>query len=384
MRVVYWQDIISPHQSAAIRALAERVEEVVLVACKELNAERRDIGWSIPDLGAARVLVAPDARTVEDLVCEMPGERVHLLGAARWHPLGRQAIAHCRRTSARWGLIAEAADSRGWRGLARRVKYTLDYWTVGRHLDFMLAVGQQGVRWFRQCGYPARIVFPYAYVVDQLPDETPARPADGGPFECMFLGRCAPGKGVETLLRALAGCRAQSWRLTVIGDGPLRTAWSSQSRALGLADRVQFLGALPNAAARRRLAAMDLLVLPSDGKEGWGAVVNEALMCGVPVLCSDRCGAVDVLGAPWRGEVVRAGSATALTQALARWIARGKTTPRASQRIRQWAQCLTGAAAADYLLAILAHVYDGAARPTAPWLRDADIKEDSPCAALPA
>ena len=42
------------------------------------------------------------------------------------------------------------------------------------------------------------------------------------------------------------------------------------------------------------MAAADVLVLPSRF-DGWGAVVNEALMVGTPVICSDRCGASDVI-----------------------------------------------------------------------------------------
>ncbi|MFV9507875.1 MAG: glycosyltransferase, partial [Oscillochloridaceae bacterium umkhey_bin13] len=36
--------------------------------------------------------------------------------------------------------------------------------------------------------------------------------------------------------------------------------------------------------------AADLLVLPSDGSETWGLVVNEAMACGLPALVSDQVG----------------------------------------------------------------------------------------------
>ena len=37
-------------------------------------------------------------------------------------------------------------------------------------------------------------------------------------------------------------------------------------------------------------AAADCLVLPSDGRETWGLVANEALACGRPIIVSDACG----------------------------------------------------------------------------------------------
>jgi glycosyltransferase involved in cell wall biosynthesis len=56
-------------------------------------------------------------------------------------------------------------------------------------------------------------------------------------------------------------------------------------------------------------------VLPSRF-DGWGAVVNEALMVGTPVICSNRCGASDVIENGRNGYVFEAGSARALRERL--------------------------------------------------------------------
>ncbi|MHB9131979.1 MAG: glycosyltransferase [Armatimonadota bacterium] len=367
MRLVLWMNIVSPHQSAVIRALADRVKEVVLVASEEMTADRTAVGWQAPDLGKADVVIAPSKAEISILSRQSPRESVHLLGAARLQPLGKLAFKSAKQAGARIGMISEAADHRGWRGVGRRMKYVAERFTTGQHIDFIFAIGQLGMRWFRQCGYPIHRLFPYAYFVDPLPIMT-TPPRRGRAVELIYLGRCAPGKGVETLLQALARCREQDWRLTVVGDGPLRQAWENLTAILLPPSQVDFLQALPNTEARQLLASKDILVLPSDGKEGWGAVVNEALMCGVPVLCSDACGAADLLEDPWRGAVFPAGSISALTVLLDRWIAAGKTTPASRTRIAQWSQCIAGDAAADYVLAVLNHVYNGAARPRPPWL----------------
>ena len=47
------------------------------------------------------------------------------------------------------------------------------------------------------------------------------------------------------------------------------------------------------------LAQSDVLVLPSKS-EPWGLVVNEAMVCGMPVVVSDTCGCV--------GDLVRDGA----------------------------------------------------------------------------
>jgi glycosyltransferase involved in cell wall biosynthesis len=128
------------------------------------------------------------------------------------------------------------------------------------------------------------------------------------------------------------------------------------------------------AQARQMNASFDLLILPSQF-DGWGAVVNEALMCGVPVICSDQCGAADLLAESWRGSIFRNASVGSLTQELRAWIKHGPISASERQRIQQWSHCIEGESVAHYLIDILRHVYEGSARPTAPWRI---VKDDSP------
>ena len=59
---------------------------------------------------------------------------------------------------------------------------------------------------------------------------------------------------------------------------------------LGLEDRVRFLGFLNQSQLPSAYCAADLFVLPSLF-EPFGLVVNEAMLCGLPVAVSDRVGA---------------------------------------------------------------------------------------------
>lgn len=135
-----------------------------------------------------------------------------------------------------------------------------------------------------------------------------------------------------------------------------------------LEDRIRFIRNKANVEAMRLLDASDLLVLPSRW-DGWGAVVNEALMRGVPVLCSDRCGAASLVRHNEQGEVFPTGSVTGLRDALARRISAGKKTQESTRVLRAWAHAITGESAADYLLSILASVYADQRRPAPPWSR---------------
>lgn len=59
MNVIFYQNILSMHQSAYIRALADKAERVVLVVDKEMLDERKKQKWSIPDFGKTEIIIAP-------------------------------------------------------------------------------------------------------------------------------------------------------------------------------------------------------------------------------------------------------------------------------------------------------------------------------------
>ncbi|GGM87623.1 hypothetical protein GCM10010967_20220 [Dyadobacter beijingensis] len=108
----------------------------------------------------------------------------------------------------------------------------------------------------------------------------------------VYVGRLAPEKNLPTLLRAFAHAAkrpASDWELLLVGDGPERAALEKLAAELGIGDQVIFAGGFPWYEVPRWLAQSDVLVLPSQS-EPWGLVVNEAMVCGMPVIVSKTCG----------------------------------------------------------------------------------------------
>lgn len=173
------------------------------------------------------------------------------------------------------------------------------------------------------------------------------------------------------LLRALAEIRDLDWSCLFVGDGDKGELWRNLSTQFEVSSRVAFHPPVPMQRAREMIGEADLLVLPSH-KEGWGVVVNEALMCGVPVLCSTNCGAQDLLDGGARGQVFEAGNARHLAAILRRRIEGGPSEPAIRAAIRSWSCRITGESTAAYLVAIMNHVYGSSPRPVAPWLGEND------------
>jgi glycosyltransferase involved in cell wall biosynthesis len=368
MHLVLWQNMLSFHQSAHIRALAATPGcEVTWVVQEIAPPERAALGWPVPDAGQALVVVDPDDAAVFDLARERQDDSVHIFSGHRAYRVVARGLAACTPTTATIGVLAERQDGRGLKGLGRLLRARHDWRRVRERISFVLAIGNGAREWYSRCGCPSERVYPYGYFMER-PEEVRHSDASAGPtLRLVYIGGLRHGKGVDVLLAALAHHPHASWTLDVVGDGPEAPVLKRLAAAKGIAQRTQFHGTLSHAQAMPVLSGSDLLVLPSRAKDGWGAVVSEALMRGVPVICTYECGAAALLKDAWRGEVVKAGSVTALRDALARRIQHGPPSLCERQRIIDWSQCITGESAARYLLAVVHHARGEGPRPEVPW-----------------
>ena len=106
-----------------------------------------------------------------------------------------------------------------------------------------------------------------------------------------YVGRLIEPKGLRTLATALGMIRELDWRMVLVGTGEFQTTLEQLLTAEGVRDRVFFAGYVPHEETPRWLAAMDMLVLPSETQPNWeeqfGRVIPEAMACGAAVVGSD-------------------------------------------------------------------------------------------------
>ncbi|MFC0250922.1 glycosyltransferase family 4 protein [Massilia consociata] len=117
-------------------------------------------------------------------------------------------------------------------------------------------------------------------------------------FTLLTVGHLVPVKAQELIIGALP--LLPGVRLAVAGDGPNRGMLEALARTAGVADRVQFLGAVPQAQLREHYGRADALVLASS-REGWANVLLESMACGTPVVASRVYGTPEVVAAPEAG-----------------------------------------------------------------------------------
>lgn len=170
------------------------------------------------------------------------------------------------------------------------------------------------------------------------------------------VGRLAPQKRFDLLIRAFANGARSGDRLIILGDGPERRKLGSQIRALGLVGRVKMVGHWGDVS--KWLARSDHLLLASD-YEGVPAVIVEALGAGVPIVTT-RC-------SPWLSEVFGNGRFGQLVargdeKALASAIRRSGGSKFSLIEARTMAERHAVEHAAPAYLAILANAAAGRAR----------------------
>ena len=101
-----------------------------------------------------------------------------------------------------------------------------------------------------------------------------------------FVGR----KGIGALLDAAAAVQQKGcdFSLLLVGNGPEKTALEHRAKSLGFKN-IHFEPAQPPEKMPSVYRSADLMVFPTL-LDVWGFVANEAVLCGVPVLCSKYAG----------------------------------------------------------------------------------------------
>lgn len=158
-------------------------------------------------------------------------------------------------------------------------------------------------------------------------------PRAGRRWRLVVPRRLFPKNGVEFFVRAmpLIAARADVDAI-VAGDGPDREMLEGLARELGVADRIEFLGARPHAEMPGLLCSADLAIFPSL-MEATSVAALECMACGLPVAASAVGGLPQIVGDPVGG-LFPAGDPPALAEKVLELLAdeglagRGRTGRR--------------------------------------------------------
>lgn len=118
-----------------------------------------------------------------------------------------------------------------------------------------------------------------------------------GTVSLLWAGRFIDWKHPELpiLLAESLRKKGYAFRLSMVGGGEMEEEIRRMAAEKGLEREVEFCGYLKPAQVRERMEQAQIYLITSDYKEGWGAVLNEAMNSGCAVLASHAIGAVPFL-----------------------------------------------------------------------------------------
>ena len=152
----------------------------------------------------------------------------------------------------------------------------------------------------------------------------------------IYIGRLAPGKGLDELLEGLRLARAQGCaaRLVLAGAGPEEPRLRRRVREAGLGEEVSFAGPAFGEHKARLLSVSDVLALPSYS-EGLPYALLEAMAAGVVPLVTPVGAVPDVMEDGVHGALVAPRDPQALARGLRRLAADRSALARMGAACRQ-------------------------------------------------
>lgn len=340
MNFIFWQNIVSIHQIPFLRELACE-HNVTLCVEQAMSSVRRKEGWEMPSSDNFDIIIAPDSRQIDEMMDRANVK--HVFSGINSYPMVYAAFKKAAARNLDITVLAEPYNPYGLKGVFRRLKYIALFAKYKETITRMLVTGSRAIQCYSKCGMPIRKLHQWGYFTAVPPSMSDADIIHKKPT-VIYVGRLDSNKNILSVIADSKKWGHLFYDFIIVGDGPLRNELEETIYGYG---QYHYVGTKSNSEVTKLLANADVLVLPSFC-DGWGAVVNEALLAGTPALVSDMCGASILVENSNRGVMVPVnGFAESLKEYLS--SPNAIVTSRRREEIRQWAiENISPQAAAQY------------------------------------
>ena len=295
MKFIFYQNIISIHQSSFLTNLAIN-HDVILFVYEDIYDSRKKQGWEVPKLANVKIIKKP---TKEEVSFFFNINNTHIFSGINTYPFVYKFFKKAVISGFNVFTMLEPFRTDGFKGKLRYIKYFYLMQMYDSKIKGILATGRLGRSCYENVGFSKNKIFDWGYFVEDKLDFSKKKYEINKFRKIVFVGEISKRKNIIPLVKKILPLLSHNNQFSIIGDGVLL---NKLQQLISNTQNVNYLGNLNNNEVVKLVSKHDLLILPSLF-DGWGAVVNEALHTGTQVLTSESCGASVLLDGEKRGAV---------------------------------------------------------------------------------
>jgi glycosyltransferase involved in cell wall biosynthesis len=304
MKILLLWAPIADYTLACFRELAERKNiELYLVR----QPAESDAPYNQPDLSFFReslIYRKENEKEIEEFCLSLEPDTIMM---SSWnYPFYMSVARKCRRKGS---YVISSFDGQ-WRSTVKQKIGTLiSPYFLRPAIDNFFVPGDRQAIFARKLGYKNPLLGYYSARTGRFGNISRKTSS----LKFIFVGRLVPVKGIEQLIEAYKGYRRTThrpWELVIAGTGRLKHL-CQDVQGIEVKEFVQ------PADLPQLLSEATCLVLPSTF-EPWGVVIHEAVISGLPVICSHACGASTMFVRDGQNGYIINPDAASLTNAMKR------------------------------------------------------------------
>jgi len=340
-KILFLYSEVMPYTEAVLRALVAR-DATIKVVYWDKNRLTPYKPWS--DLVEFIPRSTQDERSVFTLLANWNPDIVYLSG--RMDALYLRAASRAKAQ----GIKVVMGSDNQWRGWSLRSVFQslFGYFLYRRYCTHIWVSGVRQFEFAKRVGFKIDQILFDLYAADVSLFASIDASYDGR--DILFIGRLAPEKGIVDLVETVSALSTNGLfdgKLIVFGNGPLRNILPNHPC-------VEYRGFSKQIDLKDAIRSSAFFCLPSM-TEPWGVVLHEMAAAGLPIICSDACGArFAFVKDGYNGKIFKTGDNNALQQAILAMVSLSTDQKRVmGRRSRELAMHITPESSAASLISIL-------------------------------
>ena len=279
MKIVYLVGSYVPHQLTSMNTLVE--EYKVNVLSYSISEKFKYIPEKKENFQPILFKDQPKKQVYQDILKFNPS----VLVVAGWMIKDYVWIAKQIKKNTKIKVVA-MSDTPWYGTLKQKINAWLSPLHLKKAFDFLWVAGYRQYDYARKLGFANnQIIFNSLSADNKLFHHVDIeRKKTNYPKNFLYVGRFAPEKGLNILLEAWEKIEDKhGWTLTLIGDGPLKNEFIHR-------EDIKIKDYMAHDELLLEMQNAGCFVLPSL-HEPWALVIHEAACAGLPIICTEVCGA---------------------------------------------------------------------------------------------